>query len=104
VNIAARLCGIAKRGQTLVCDCTFGRMSDSDMGVLKPTPQAGSDQTGGEGRADGESNIPSGLPLSGKFTFIGPYKARLKGKLEAQRVYLLVGIPATMMEVVDGET
>lgn len=53
VNVASRLCSIAKPGQIVVCDFTA-------------------------------KNLPAeGWRLS------GPYKARLKGKAEPQRVYLL---------------
>jgi class 3 adenylate cyclase len=113
VNIASRLCGMAKRGQTLVCDCTFGRIHDSTTVVLKPPVQAAAVEDGQQGRTDGEGgqqgrtdgeggSIPEDSPTEG-FIFIGPYKAKLKGKLETQRVYLLGGIPARMMEASNGK-
>jgi class 3 adenylate cyclase len=96
VNIAARLCGMAKRGQSLVCDCTFGRISDSGTVVLKASSEAGA------ARAEDRVSARSGTIASDGFTFVGPYKANLKGKIEAQRVYLLAGIPGTMMGADDG--
>ncbi len=54
VNVAARLCSLAKAGQVLVCDCTHHELEGS----------------------------PS-------FVFSGPYSARLKGKADAQKVYVL---------------
>ena len=102
VNIAARLCGMAKRRQTLVCDCTFGRMTTSTTVVLKPTPEAAMVQPGQSDKDNGELDPQAEQQSSEGFTFIGPYKAKLKGKLEAQRVYLLTGIPA-MMEAGNGE-
>lgn len=58
VNVASRLCSIAKPGQIVLCDCTA-----------------------------------KSLPADG-WNLSGPYKARLKGKAEPQRVYLL-GTAAT---------
>ncbi len=54
VNIAARLCSVAKAGQTVICDCSYDALADKK-----------------------------------RFAFKGPFKATLKGKAEAQRVYLL---------------
>ena len=90
VNVAARLCGMAKRGQTLVCDCTYGRLTDAGTVVLK----AGSEAA--ESVAKGQSTDPLGSNSLDNFVFIGPYKAKLKGKLEFQRVYLLAGIPSEL--------
>jgi class 3 adenylate cyclase len=103
VNIAARLCGMAKRGQSLVCDCTFGRLTKSATVVLKPTPGANEARSGQQGGTSVEGGKLPAQPSTDGFIFIGPYKAKLKGKLEAQRVYLLTGIPAAMMEAGNGE-
>ena len=54
VNIASRLCGVAKAMQTIVSDATK-------------------------------------TETAGAFRFKGPYAVKLKGKTEAQRVWLLVG-------------
>ena len=97
VNIAARLCGMAKRGQSLVCDCTFGRMADSGTVVLKASSAAGA------AMAEGMAHRSPEPAASVGFTFVGPYKATLKGKLESQRVFLLTGIPDSMMGAGDGE-
>lgn len=102
VNIAARLCGMAKRGQTLVCDCTFGRMTNSSPVVLKPTAEAATTQSGQTGRFGEEGGSNPGETPGDGFSFIGPYKAKLKGKLEAQRVYLLADIPDMLMEAGNG--
>lgn len=103
VNVAARLCGMAKRGQTLVCDCTFGRMTTSSTVVLKPTSDATVLQNGQATQSDGDSGPQMEQQASKGFTFIGPYKARLKGKLEAQRVYVLLAVPGTMKEGSNGK-
>jgi class 3 adenylate cyclase len=55
VNVASRLCSLAKPGQILVCDCTRDRLE------------------------------------AGAFSLSGPYRAKLKGKAEAQIVYILGG-------------
>jgi class 3 adenylate cyclase len=98
VNIAARLCGMAKPGQVLVCDCTFGRITKSATVTLKPTAEAAAGQSGPTVTGQGDIGTLLELQPLEKFTFIGPYKAKLKGKLEAQRVYLLTSIPEAMME------
>ncbi|MFH2113285.1 MAG: adenylate/guanylate cyclase domain-containing protein [Spirochaetota bacterium] len=97
VNIASRLCGMAKRGQSLVCDGTFGRMAGSGTMVLRASSETGAAMAEGIVRKSPEPATSDG------FTFVGPYKVKLKGKFEAQRVYLLTGIPDKMMEAGDGE-
>jgi len=87
VNVASRLCGMARRGQVLVCDCSFDRIARDRTTVLRP-PEAGP-----AGAAP--ASIPEAAISAGdRFTFVGPYKAALKGKSEAQKVYLLTGAPA----------
>jgi len=68
VNVASRLCSLAKPGQILVCDCTRDRIA------------------------------------KGLFQMAGPYKARLKGKTEAQLVYMVKSTQRgdTDREVKDG--
>ncbi len=89
VNVAARLCSIARRGQVLVCDCSYDRLAARGDCTLVPGIPAYAVGEGGEPGA-AEAALASG---SG-FAFSGPYKAKLKGKHAAQRVYLLLGVPA----------
>lgn len=84
VNVAARLCAMAKRDQILVCDCTYGELSSAGLAELS-RPEAS--LAAGLGKA----SLPA--PGSDRFGFSGPYSARLKGKKDAQRVYILTGVP-----------
>lgn len=98
VNIAARLCGMAKRGQTLVCDRTFGRISRSTTVVPKTSSDPAMIKNRNTSGAEVDGTVRQVQPETVAFSFIGPYKAKLKGKVEAQRVYLLTLVPAVKME------
>lgn len=93
VNIASRLCGMAGRAQILACDCTFQRLSGSPNVILKSAAKAAEVQRVQAGGSETDGLSASSLDPEGAFIFQGPYKAKLKGKVEAQRIYLLTDIP-----------
>lgn len=93
VNVAARLCSIARRGQILVCDRSYGEMAARGGCELAPADPAFA--VGGGG---GPGAVHAEAAPGDAFAFSGPYKARLKGKKDEQRVYLLLGAPVSGKE------
>ncbi len=81
VNVAARLCGIARPNEIVVCDCTLDALKGTHKGLLRMLPA-----------------VKSAPPYYGEkldaIVFLGPFSVSLKGKLEEQHVYVLRGTPA----------
>ncbi len=81
VNVAARLCGIARPNEIVVCDCTLAALGETHKNLVRLLPPA--------------KSAPAyyGEALEA-IVFMGPFSVSLKGKSEDQHVYVLRGTPA----------
>ncbi|TFG79542.1 MAG: adenylate/guanylate cyclase domain-containing protein [Spirochaetales bacterium] len=87
VNVASRLCSVARAGEAMVCDCTFNEMRTLGQTLLVPAITSLRDSPPTR-PAPGNSAMSE---TGSRMTFMGPYRVKLKGKAEEQRVYLLTG-------------